>query len=51
MQANAKYSSSSIYVDPYGAAFGSMWNDGIVPEEAFKKAADAMRDSIVAEEE
>ena len=37
--------------DPYGAAFGSMWNDGIVPEEALKKAADAMRDSIVAEEE
>lgn len=37
--------------DPYGAAFGSMWNDGVAPEEALKKAADAIRDSITAEEE
>lgn len=37
--------------DPYGAAFGSMWNDGTPPEEALKTAADAMRSAIATEEE
>lgn len=35
--------------DPYGAAFGSMWNDGAAPEEALKTAADTMRSAIAAE--
>ncbi|HHX62896.1 MAG TPA: maltose ABC transporter substrate-binding protein [Epulopiscium sp.] len=35
--------------DPYAAAFGSMWNDGVSPEEALKTAADTMRSAIASE--
>lgn len=37
--------------DPYGAAFGSMWNDGVEPEQALKTAADTMRSAIAAEQQ
>lgn len=36
--------------DPYGAAFGSMWNDGVDPEQALKTVADTMRAAIAAEQ-
>jgi arabinogalactan oligomer/maltooligosaccharide transport system substrate-binding protein len=34
---------------PYGAAFSSMWNDGVSPEEALKSAAKTVRDAIAAQ--
>lgn len=37
--------------DPYGAALGSMWNDGVEPEQALKTAADTMRSAIAAEQQ
>ena len=37
--------------DPYGAAFGTMWNDDADPEEALKTAADTMRSAIESETE
>ena len=35
---------------PYGAAFATMWNDDVAPEEALKTAAQTVRDSIAAQE-
>jgi arabinogalactan oligomer/maltooligosaccharide transport system substrate-binding protein len=35
--------------DPYGAAFSSMWNDGVTPEVALKSAAKTVRDAIAAQ--
>lgn len=35
--------------DPYGAAFGSMWNDGVSAEEALTTAAETMRSAIAGE--
>lgn len=35
---------------PYGAAFATMWNDDVSPEEALKTAAQTVRDSIAAQE-
>jgi arabinogalactan oligomer/maltooligosaccharide transport system substrate-binding protein len=35
--------------DPYGAAFSSMWNDGVTPEVALKAAAKTVRDAIAAQ--
>lgn len=34
---------------PYGAAFSSMWNDGVSPENALKTAAKTVRDAIAAQ--
>lgn len=34
---------------PYGAAFASMWNDGIKPEEALKTAADTVKEAIATQ--
>lgn len=34
---------------PYGAAFSSMWNDGVAPEKALKTAAKTVRDAIDAQ--
>ncbi|MGH4122875.1 MAG: extracellular solute-binding protein [Clostridium sp.] len=34
---------------PYGAAFSSMWNDGVAPEKALKTAAKTVRDAIAAQ--
>lgn len=35
--------------DPYGAAFSSMWNDGVKPEAALKAAAKTVREAIAAQ--
>lgn len=34
---------------PYGAAFGSMWNDGVTPEVALKSAADTVKETIATQ--
>lgn len=34
---------------PYGAAFASMWNDGVKAEEALKTAADTVREAIATQ--
>lgn len=34
---------------PYGAAFSSMWNDGVSPDEALKNAAKTVRETIAAQ--
>lgn len=34
---------------PYGAAFASMWNDGVKPEEALKTSADTVREAIATQ--
>jgi len=34
---------------PYGAAFSSMWNDGVTPDVALKNAAKTVRDAIAAQ--
>ena len=35
--------------EPYGAAFSTMWNDGISPEDALKNAAKTVREAIAAQ--
>lgn len=34
---------------PYGAAFASMWNDNVKPEEALKTAAETVREAIATQ--
>lgn len=34
---------------PYGAAFASMWNDNVKPEEALKTSADTVREAIATQ--
>lgn len=34
---------------PYGAAFASMWNDGVKAEEALKTSADTVREAIATQ--
>lgn len=35
---------------PYGAAFSTMWNDGIAPEEALNTAVETIKDAIEAQQ-